>query len=81
MRVTMDRAGRVVIPKSVRDELGLRAEEPFDLEIDGAAIRLELLTQPGRLEIAEDGLPRLKRVDAPDFSANDVRALRDAGRR
>ena len=77
----MDRAGRVVIPKAVREELGLRAGEPFELVFDGAAIRLELTTPPGRLETAVDGFPRLKRVDASDFTANDVRAVRNAAGR
>ena len=80
MQVTMGRAGRVVIPKAVREEFRFRPGEPFELVIDGAAIRLELATPPGRLETSNDGFPRLKRVDASDSTANDVRALRDAAR-
>ncbi len=81
MRVTMDRAGRVVIPKSVRDSLGLRADEPFELTVERAAIRLELVAPPNRLEIAEDGFPRLRAVDGPKLTDADVRSLLYADQR
>jgi AbrB family looped-hinge helix DNA binding protein len=42
MRTTIDRAGRLVIPKCLRDEIGLR---PGDVEISvhGAGLWLEAL--------------------------------------
>lgn len=39
MRTTIDRAGRVVIPKGLRDSLGL-GPGPVELEIDGAGLRV-----------------------------------------
>lgn len=61
MRTTIDRAGRVVIPKALRDELGLR---PGVVEVtsDGAALRIEavmpehLAEESGRLVIPAVGL-------------------------
>lgn len=81
MLVTMDRAGRVVIPKSVRDGMGLRADEAFELEIDGSAIRLELVAPASRLGVGSDGLPILRAVDGPGLTHADVRALRDGDQR
>jgi AbrB family looped-hinge helix DNA binding protein len=81
MLVTMDRAGRVVIPKSVRDGMGLRPDEAFELAIDGSAIRLELVAPPSRLGVGKDGLPILRAVDGPGLTHADVRALRDGDQR
>ena len=40
MRVTIDRAGRIVVPKAMRDELGLTPDTSLEIEVvDG---RLEL---------------------------------------
>ena len=40
MRTTIDRAGRVVIPKALRDQLGLAPGE-IEVTTDGAALRIE----------------------------------------
>ena len=77
MRGSIDKAGRVVIPKEVRDRLGL-VEGPVDLVVDGLGVRIEplagddLVERDGRLFIPASG----EAVD-DDF----VIALRDADRR
>ncbi len=40
MRTTIDRAGRLVIPKELRDRVGLRPGE-VDVHVDGAGLRVE----------------------------------------
>ena len=42
MRATIDKAGRLVIPKQLRDHLGLRPGE-VEVTADGAALRVEPL--------------------------------------
>jgi AbrB family looped-hinge helix DNA binding protein len=77
MRTTIDKAGRLVIPKALRDRLGL---QPGEVEImaDGAALRVEpvsgesLVERDGRLVIPSSGSPL-----TDDF----VRELRDADQR
>ena len=78
MRTTMDKAGRVVIPRELRDRIGLHAG-PVDLEIDGSGLHLSpavaeepLVERGGRLVIAPGGSP---------LSDDDVGALRDADQR
>lgn len=77
MRTTIDKAGRLVIPKSLRDEVGLA---PGEVEIvrDGAAIRIEPVTSSGVEE--RDG--RLV-IPAGGAEVDDdlVRTLRDADQR
>lgn len=41
MRATIDKAGRLVIPRSLRDRIGLAGGGEVELELDGAAIRVE----------------------------------------
>jgi AbrB family looped-hinge helix DNA binding protein len=76
MRTTIDRAGRVVIPKTLRDALGL---VPGEVEVvrDGAAVRIEPV--PGEGAIERRG--RLV-IEAGDmFTDDDVRSLRLADQR
>lgn len=73
MRTTIDKAGRVVIPKLLRERLGLR---PGAVEIvaEGTAIRIE----PVAVESLEERGGRL--IIPPSGAAIDdqtVRSLRD----
>jgi len=77
MRATIDKAARLVIPKSVRDQLGLRPGE-VEVVADGRGVRVEPLAvesleeRDGRLLIPPSGVA----VDD-----DTVRSLRDAGQR
>ena len=74
MRSTIDKAGRLVIPKALRDHLGLRAGE-VEVVADGAALRVEpvagsdLESRGERLVIPESGQV---------IDDDDVRSLRNA---
>ena len=41
MRTTIDKAGRLVIPRALRCRIGLAGGGAIELELDGAAIRIE----------------------------------------
>lgn len=77
MRATIDKAGRLVIPKSLRDRLGLGPGE-VEVEADGSALRVEpvagtgLVERSGRLVIPASGIT---------LGDDQVRALRDADQR
>lgn len=77
MRTTIDSAGRLVIPKAVRDEVGLRPG-PVEVSADGSSVRIEPDAGAGLEE--EDGwlvVPATGR----DLTDDDVRALRRADQR
>jgi AbrB family looped-hinge helix DNA binding protein len=77
MRATIDKAGRLVIPKPLRDSLGLVPGE-VEVAADGAALRVEpiasdeLASERGRLVIPAVG---------GYLDDEVVRALRDADQR
>ncbi len=77
MRAIIDKAGRLVIPKPLRDRLGLRPGE-VELTEDGTALRVEPITtdaveeRGGRLVIPASGVP---------LSSDHVQALRHADQR
>lgn len=77
MRGTIDKAGRLVIPKPLRDQLGLEPGE-VNLTAEGAGLRVEPLAG----ESVEDRDGRLV-IPASGATIDDdtVQALRDAGRR
>src|SRR4051812_50079405 len=75
MRTTIDAAGRVAIPRSLRDELGYAPGT--ELELRAVSGRLEL-SRPSRVRV-EAG-PRGERVvagDAEPLTAEGVRVLVD----
>jgi AbrB family looped-hinge helix DNA binding protein len=77
MRVTIDRVGRVVIPKGVRDALGLVADAEVDLVLDGASIRLDPVAPSRRVLDGDDGMPVLEKIEGFVVTDDDVRLLRD----
>lgn len=81
MLVTVDAAGRVVIPKQVRERLGLTAGS--QLELDELGDHVEL--RPAGRDIwvdREAGRPVVRAgADAPRLTAHDLRELVDRQRR
>lgn len=77
MRVTVDRAGRVVIPKVLRVALGIGPETELELGVDGSGLRLEPVGPHERLVDEQDGLPLLAFVEGARLTDDEVRRLRD----
>lgn len=81
MVVSIDRAGRVVIPKDIRERLSLDADAQMEIDVDGDSIRLVPIRTSGRRIVEIDGWPVIERGDAPSITDADVMAWRDADRR
>lgn len=81
MKIRIDRVGRVVIPKPLRDLLGITAESELEVSSDGAGLRLDPVSGPGREVVDVDGFPLLRSVPGQVLTDSDVARLRDSDRR
>ena len=72
MRITIDKAGRLVIPKSLREQSGITAGE-VEIFLDGAAIRIE---SPATDELDEENGLLLLPNGGPQLDEDAVRELR-----
>lgn len=77
MKATIDAAGRLVIPKPIRDRLGLRPGE-VEVEADGADLRVRARAD-GSLEERDGWL--VVPASGVAITDADVLALRDADQR
>ncbi len=75
MTVTIDRAGRVVIPAPVRERLGLRPGTRLDLSIEDGAVRLAPAASPPRLVTRHGRLVARPTVQPEELPAVDIAAL------
>ena len=81
MRTTIDSAGRIVVPKSVRDAMGLSAGRVIDVIFTDGRIEIELA--PAAVALDRTGrLPRLvAEDDQPPLTDGDIRDAQEATRR
>ncbi len=77
MKATVDDAGRVVLPKPLRDRIGL-GPGAVDVSVDGAGLRIEPIA--GRDLVEREGRLIVPRAGA-EIDDELVRALRDADQR
>lgn len=63
MRTTIDKAGRVVIPRTLRERIGLAEGGKVDIQLEGAGVRIEAVAG-GELR-EKDGLLFIPRTGAP----------------
>ena len=81
MHATIDAGGRAVVPKEVRDRLGLRPGSRVELvESDG---RLEITPATTRVRLQEDNGVVVAETDedVPTLTAEQVRDVIEAARR
>lgn len=82
MKVTIDAAGRLVIPKQVRARLGLEAGSELELDEVGDHVELRPAGRGVRIEEAADGRPVARATDeVPKLTDEEVRLLIEQQRR
>jgi AbrB family looped-hinge helix DNA binding protein len=78
MHVSIDRAGRVVIPKPLRDQLGFSPETGLEAEVVDGRLELSAPHEPARLVAGPHG-PSFAATGTP-ISDKDVRGALEAAR-
>lgn len=81
MRTTIDSAGRVVVPKPLRQALGLEGGAEIEIEIDDAGLRIDVPPTPMRLEPTDYGVRAVSSRDLPPLTAKSVRETLERLRR
>ncbi len=81
MRTTIDAAGRVVVPKPIREELVLRAGQEVEVSIRDGRIEIEPVTTPLRLVEREGVLVAEADAPLPPLTAEEVRDALERARR
>jgi AbrB family looped-hinge helix DNA binding protein len=77
MRATIDKAGRLVIPRALRDRIGLADGGEVEIELDGAAVRIEPVAGSALKEVG--GLLVIPSTGTP-ITTDVVRELIEADR-
>lgn len=70
-----------MIPKELREQLGLEQDVEFSLDVEGASLRLTPVRRAGRQIIEIDGWPVLAAPDQLRTTDVDVQRWRDADQR
>jgi AbrB family looped-hinge helix DNA binding protein len=82
MRTTIDAAGRIVVPKALRDAMGLTAGRQVDVVFTDGRLEIEIAPAEVEIEMGDDGLPRaVHKGDVPPLPDEIVRATIEATRR
>lgn len=81
MRTTIDAAGRIVIPKPVRQRLGLSAGETLELREREGWLEIEPLATPMSLVRKKRGVVAVPRKPLPPLSDAVVRTTLEKTRR
>jgi AbrB family looped-hinge helix DNA binding protein len=81
MRTTIDSAGRIVVPKPLRDELGLQPGQVLELEVTDGRLQVEIAPIDIRLERRRHGPVAVPDERLPTLTAAVVRQTLERTRR
>jgi AbrB family looped-hinge helix DNA binding protein len=81
MKTAIDAAGRVVVPKSLRDELGLRPGLPLEIRSRDGALLIEPIPTPVALVRRGKRMVARPVVKLPKLTQEEVRAALEGSRR
>ena len=81
MKTALDSAGRLVIPKALRQALGLRPGQELEIRAGDGRLEIEVAATPMRLEKRGKGMVAVPKGELPQLTADEVRETLERGRR
>ncbi len=81
MRAVIDRAGRTVVPKPLRQALGLKPGQPFEIRAGDGRLEIEIASTPMQLKKRGKGLVAIPQTTLPPLTAEQVRDTLERVRR
>jgi AbrB family looped-hinge helix DNA binding protein len=81
MRTTIDSAGRIVVPKPLRDALGLVGGERLEIRAHDGTLEVDVIPVPMHLEERDGVLSAIPSEPLPALTAQQVREIVERVRR
>jgi len=81
MRTTIDSAGRIVVPKPMRDELGLSGGQELEISARDGRIEVDVPALPMKLEEHDGVVSAVPAEPLPTLTAAQVRETLERTRR
>lgn len=81
MRTTIDSAGRIVVPKQMRDELGLNGGQELEITTRDGHLEVDVPPVAMRLEEREGIAVAVPAEELPVLTAGEVRGFLERTRR
>jgi len=81
MKATIDAAGRIVVPKSLRQALGLKPGQPLEIRAGDGRLEIEIAATPVKLKKRGKGMVAVPDAELPPLTADLVRETLERIRR
>ena len=81
MKATLDNAGRLVVPKALRQALGLKAGQALEIRAGDGKLEIEIAPTPMQLKKRGKGVVAVPQEELPELSADQVRETLERVRR
>ncbi len=81
MKATLDTAGRIVVPKALRQTLGLKPGQALEIRAGDGRLEIEIAATPMQLKKRGKGVVAVPDTKLPALSAEQVRDTLERVRR
>ena len=81
MKTTIDSAGRIVVPKALRDALGLRPNQSLEIRAGDGRLEIEIAVTPMQLRKRGKGMIAIPDGELPVLTGDLVRETLERVRR